>query len=153
MHIRRATAADISAILSLEQQAATAAHWQAEQYQMALSAETPARLMLLAEDESGVLGFVVGREAGGELEIENLAVTPAVQRRGLATSLLKELRRLAGRGARQSAFLEVRESNLAARRLYEKNLFVESGRRPHYYRDPEEDAIVYRLATAPLPHE
>jgi len=48
------------------------------------------------------------------------------------------------RGA-EAVFLEVRESNLAARRLYEKWAFVESGVRRRYYRDPEEDAVTYRF--------
>jgi ribosomal-protein-alanine N-acetyltransferase len=48
------------------------------------------------------------------------------------------------RGA-DTVFLEVRESNLAARRLYEKATFVEKGRRQLYYQEPEEDAIVYQL--------
>jgi len=44
----------------------------------------------------------------------------------------------------QSIFLEVRESNQAARSLYEKWAFVESGRRIRYYQNPQEDAIAYR---------
>ena len=44
-----------------------------------------------------------------------------------------------------AVFLEVRESNRAARALYEKWAFLESGRRRGYYKDPEEDAILYRL--------
>ena len=48
------------------------------------------------------------------------------------------------RGAK-AVFLEVRESNYAARALYEKWAFVESGRRRRYYQDPNEDAILYRI--------
>ena len=55
------------------------------------------------------------------------------------------LRRAQSEGA-TAIFLEVRESNHAARSLYEKWAFSESGRRPRYYTQPEEDAIVYRLA-------
>ena len=44
-----------------------------------------------------------------------------------------------------AVFLEVRESNRAARALYEKWAFLESGRRRGYYKDPEEDAILYRI--------
>jgi len=51
------------------------------------------------------------------------------------------------RGA-AAVFLEVRESNRAARSLYENWAFVESGRRPAYYTEPQEDAIVYRLSFA-----
>ena len=80
-----------------------------------------------------------------EWEIENIAVAGPARRRGLGTRLLGELLDLArGRGA-DAVFLEVRESNHAARALYEKWAFLESGRRRGYYKDPEEDAILYRL--------
>jgi ribosomal-protein-alanine N-acetyltransferase len=59
--------------------------------------------------------------------------------------LLGEFLRLARERGADTVFLEVRESNLAARRLYEKATFVEKGRRQLYYQEPEEDAIVYQL--------
>ena len=132
-------------MMMLEKHAATAAHWSEEQYRTALSSEVPSRVGLIVEDEAGVQGFIVGRGLDAEWEIENIAVAGPTRRRGLGTRLLGEFLDLArGRGAR-AVFLEVRESNLAARRLYEKWAFVESGRRKRYYRDPEEDAIVFRL--------
>jgi ribosomal protein S18 acetylase RimI-like enzyme len=73
-------------------------------------------------------------------------VAGPARRRGFGTRLLGEfLRRAQSEGA-TAIFLEVRESNHAARSLYEKWAFSESGRRPRYYTQPEEDAIVYRLA-------
>lgn len=145
MRIRAATAADIHLLMVLEKQAATAAHWSAQQYEVAFSAESPTRLVLILEDETGVLGFIVGRTLDKEWEIENIIVAEAVRRRGMGARLLKEFVDLArGRGA-EKIFLEVRESNRAARRLYEKSAFVESGRRRLYYREPEEDAIIYQL--------
>ena len=47
------------------------------------------------------------------------------------------------RGRARTILLEVRESNSAARKLYEKCGFVQSGRRQRYYKQPEEDAILY----------
>jgi [ribosomal protein S18]-alanine N-acetyltransferase len=44
-----------------------------------------------------------------------------------------------------AVFLEVRQSNAAARRFYEKNGFQQSGRRKSYYANPSEDAILYRI--------
>jgi ribosomal-protein-alanine N-acetyltransferase len=64
---------------------------------------------------------------------------------------------VAALGAR-AVYLEVRESNLAARRLYAAEGFVPVGRRPRYYRRPTEDAIVLRAVIlaaegdAPPPH-
>jgi ribosomal-protein-alanine N-acetyltransferase len=148
MRIRRAIPADIPAMMALEKHAATAAHWSAEQYETAFSGEAPSRVVLIIEEEAGVQGFITGRASDEEWEIENIAVGRPARRRGLGTRLLGEFLDLArGRGA-DAVFLEVRESNLAARRLYEKWAFEESGRRKRYYREPEEDAIVYRLGFA-----
>lgn len=146
MRIRRAILADIPAILTLEKQAATAAHWSVQQYETALLGEGPQRVVLIVEvQETGLHGFIVGKSLQQEWEIENMVIAAHVQRRGLGSRLLGEFLQLArGLGA-QAVFLEVRESNLAARRLYEKSAFVESGRRKVYYRDPDEDAIVYRV--------
>ena len=159
MRIRRAIPTDIPALIALEKQSATAAHWSPEQYETVFSSEEPARVVLVVEgssvedspiedarvNDARVHGFIVGRVVSEDWEIENIAVAGAARRRGLGTRLLEEFIGLArGRGA-QSVFLEVRESNVAARQLYEKHAFVETGRRKRYYRQPEEDAIVYRL--------
>ena len=80
-----------------------------------------------------------------EWEIENVAIAPDARRRGLGTRLVGELLTMAQAQAASAVFLEVRESNHAARALYEKWAFVESGRRAKYYRDPEEDAIVFKF--------
>lgn len=148
MRIRRATLADIPALTALEKHAATAAHWSLQQYEAAFSAEAPSRVVLILEEEAGVQAFIAGRALGEEWEIENIAVAGPVRRRGLGARLLGEFLDLARGGGAKAVFLEVRESNLAARRLYENWAFVESGRRRRYYREPEEDAIVYRLGLA-----
>jgi ribosomal-protein-alanine N-acetyltransferase len=145
MRIRRATAADIPTMMALEKHAVTAAHWSAEQYRNAFSNDAPRRLALIVEEDADVQGFIVGRVLDDEWEIENIAVAGLARRRGLGSRLLGEFLDVARSGGAQAVFLEVRESNLGARRLYEKWAFVESGRRKHYYRDPEEDAIVFRL--------
>jgi ribosomal-protein-alanine N-acetyltransferase len=59
--------------------------------------------------------------------------------------LLSELLDIARGGGAKAIFLEVRESNQAARALYEKWAFLESGRRRRYYQEPDEDAILYRI--------
>jgi ribosomal-protein-alanine N-acetyltransferase len=144
MRIRRGTAADIPDLMALENRAATAAHWSMEQYETAFSSKPPYRVLLMLE-EAGVQAFIAGRTLDKEWEIENIVVAEPVRRRGLGTRLVGEFLDLARDRGAEAVFLEVRESNLAARRLYEKWAFVESGRRKLYYREPEEDAIVYQL--------
>ncbi len=141
--IRPATAADIPAMMALEKHAANAAHWSRKQYEAAF--ESDVREVLVLEEGSAVQGFLVGRRVDDEWEIENVAISGPARRRGLGTQLVGEFLNLARSGGAQSVYLEVRESNRAARLLYEKWAFVESGRRKRYYRDPEEDAVLYRL--------
>ena len=146
MPIRRATAADIPILMELERGAATAAHWSAAQYEAVFSHDAPSRVVLILEEANDVQGFVIGRALGQECEIENIVVAGPARRRGLGAHLVGELLDLARSSGANRVFLEVRESNLAARRLYEKLAFVESGRRKRYYQNPPEDAIVYHLS-------
>jgi ribosomal-protein-alanine N-acetyltransferase len=62
---------------------------------------------------------------------------------GIGSALVQELAKRAQRESVSAILLEVRESNLPARRLYEKQGFREVGRRRNYYADPSEDAILY----------
>lgn len=153
MLIRPAKPTDIPAMQAIEKHAATAAHWSEADYKKIF--DSPAlqsdwrRIAMVIEEGSNVAGFLVAQTVGGEWEIENIAIAPDARRRGLGTRLLGEFLDLArGQGA-QAAFLEVRESNRAARALYEKWAFLESGRRKAYYRAPDEDAVVFRFSFPP----
>jgi ribosomal-protein-alanine N-acetyltransferase len=88
-----------------------------------------------------VAGFAVARSvASDESELLNLAVAPEFRRRGLATLLLDDLAmRHPG-----DIFLEVRESNKAALSFYQAFGFETLGRRPEYYLDPPEGAVVMK---------
>jgi ribosomal-protein-alanine acetyltransferase len=143
IYTRPAGVADLPAMMALEKHAATAAHWSAERYGELFRAS--ARISLIIEENSRVQGFVIAREVGSEWEIENIAVAGPARRRGLGTRLLGELLDLARARGAEAIFLEVRQSNSAARSLYEKWAFIEGGCRKRYYKDPEEDAILYRL--------
>jgi ribosomal-protein-alanine N-acetyltransferase len=95
--------------------------------------------LLHAED-----GLVLARVAGGEAEILTLAVVPAARRHGVATGLLQAaIVRLVASGA-AVAFLEVSVENTAALRLYLRQGFAQTGRRPAYYSD-RSDALVLRM--------
>jgi ribosomal-protein-alanine N-acetyltransferase len=145
LSVRDATVADLSAIMELEKRAATAAHWSAAQYEALFPAANPERVALIVEEETKLHGFVIARVVAEEWEIENIAVADSAQRRGLGARLLGELLDRARATGAAAIFLEVRESNQAARALYEKWSFLESGSRRAYYADPQEDAILYRL--------
>lgn len=142
MHIRPAKTADIPSVLSLERDAVTASHWSPQQYESA--ANSSDRIMLLIEHANLIQGFVVARAIDREWEIENIAVASVAQRQGLGSRLLTEILELARLRGAQKIFLEVRESNHAARALYEKYGFVLVGRRTGYYHNPHENAVTYR---------
>lgn len=148
LSIRAATMSDLSAMMALERHAATAAHWAVEQYEAMFRASSPGRVALVIEEDTQIQGFVIAVSAGVEWEIENIAIAGSARRRGLGTRLLGELLDMARAKGAEAVFLEVRASNRAARALYEKWAFSESGQRRSYYQNPQEDAIVYRLAFA-----
>lgn len=142
--IRSATLEDVPAILALEQSAPGAAHWTSEQYNKLVDSG----VVLVAEEpeKAGKLcGFLCAKAVAGEWGIENVAVSAELLRRGIANELVRELIHRATNDAASAILLEVRESNLPARRLYEKHGFRKVGRRVLYYRDPVEDAILYAL--------
>jgi len=130
--------------MSFAAHAATAANWSQKQYVAVFSAAEH-HLSLVVEDHGQVVGFVVARMLQGEWEIENIAVAGAARRRGLATRLMGELMERARATGAGQVFLEVRESNHAARSLYEKWAFEPAGRRKAYYQKPVEDALIYRF--------
>jgi ribosomal-protein-alanine N-acetyltransferase len=152
MRIRSATPGDVPAMMALEAHAVTAAHWRGEYYLRIFADDAPRRAALVVEVGGQVSGFLVALCAGPEWEIENIAIAAPARRRGLGTRLLGEFLDQARAAGASSVWLEVRESNRAARALYEKWAFIESGRRPAYYPDPPEDALIYRFSLyAPLP--
>jgi ribosomal-protein-alanine N-acetyltransferase len=93
----------------------------------------------VAEVDGSTAGHLLVRKvAEDEFEILNVAVVPQHRRRGVAELLIRtQLSQNQG-----NWFLEVRESNLAARSLYDKIGFRQTGRRPRYYSDPPESGIV-----------
>ncbi len=95
----------------------------------------------VAELGGRVVGFVVCRSVvEGESEVLSLVVDPALRRRGIGKQLMMELLG----GLPGTWFLEVRESNTAARKLYEHLGFQEIARRSNYYQDTGETAVVMR---------
>jgi ribosomal-protein-alanine N-acetyltransferase len=139
--IRSAALSDLPAVMAMERSAASAAHWNSEQYAESLGGG----VVLVAEEAGQIRGFICAKAIAGEWEIENVVVGAEFLRRGVADELLLELIQRAEGEAASAILLEVRESNLAARRLYEKHGFREVGHRRLYYKDPAEDAILYLL--------
>ena len=161
VRVRPAEPGDLPRLVEIAAHSATAAQWNQAEYLKLFApnqrpnlpnqpdhtdqAQLQRRTALVVEHAGGVVGFIVGRQVADEWEIENIAVTGAARRRGLGSRLVGELLdHVRGRGGK-SVFLEVRESNRAARSLYEKWAFIEVGRRKAYYQNPAEDALILKF--------
>ena len=147
MVMRSATVRDIPGMRALEGHAATAARWTKQAYEQLFCQGGLPRLILVLEQGSNLVGFIVALCVGSEWEVENIAVAGNLQRRGLGSWLLRELKERAWQSGAEGLFLEARESNRAARALYEKCGFVQTGKRTAYYSEPAEDAILYQYSS------
>ena len=148
--VRDATSEDAARLRELERQSDLAAHWSESDYVALFAQDAPARCVLVASAGTGLQGFAVARCSPDQWEIENVVVSVDARRQGIATGLMRGLLSRARAAAVTSVLLEVRESNLAARRLYEGLGFSIQGRRKGYYRQPDEDALLLCFLVANL---
>ncbi len=109
----------------------------------------PNAALLVAEDGARrVLGYAVVWFAGPEGELGDVAVRDDHRRTGIGTALVEAVLAEAGRRGATDIYLEVREGNEAARELYGRLGFEVVGRRPSYYAEPVEDALLMRHPVA-----
>jgi [ribosomal protein S18]-alanine N-acetyltransferase len=109
----------------------------------------PEVIFLVAERAGvGIVGYTIVYLADMDGDLANLAVSPERRGLGLGRQLLRAARVEARVRGVRVLFLEVRESNGAARRLYAGEGFVEVGRRSRYYVRPVEDALILRVEPA-----
>jgi ribosomal-protein-alanine N-acetyltransferase len=135
-------AGDLPVIAELEV-AAFADPWSLSSFESVL--DEPAVFFGAARGaDDSIAGYVVAWFAADEGEIANLAVREPTRRRGIGAALLDAALAEGVRRGAVNMYLEVRESNEAARRLYASRGFEEVGRRRRYYRRPVEDAVVLR---------
>jgi ribosomal-protein-alanine N-acetyltransferase len=142
-------------MMKLERTSANAGHWTEQQYREAFDLGSPERLVLAAETKPdshrnedsipALVGFLVVLHVAPEWELENIVVAPSGRRTGIGRQLLNSLFEVARKTSSNAIFLEVRESNTAARAFYENADFAPTGRRTGYYSSPIEDAVLYRL--------
>jgi ribosomal-protein-alanine N-acetyltransferase len=141
--IRSAVVDDLPALLTIEREAASAAHWSREQYEHLV--ESGIVLVAQEEETRTISGFASAKKLADIWEVENIVVAKHSRRRGIGGDLLEELLRHARHEGCAAVWLEVRESNLPAFGLYRKHGFSETGRRRAYYTEPVEDAVLYEL--------
>ena len=104
----------------------------------------PLSVWLVAVEDGCVAGYIGSQSVMGEADMMNVAVLPDQRRKGIAEKLVQALVAALARNGVHCLTLEVRASNEPAKALYEKLGFVSVGRRPNYYRNPREDALILR---------
>ena len=104
----------------------------------------PLSYWLVAEVDGEIAGYVGSQSVLDAADMMNLAVSPVYRRQGIGQALVNSLvEYLQGNGI-IALFLEVRVSNAQAIALYQKMGFIQIGRRPKYYNNPREDALILR---------
>lgn len=142
---RLATAADIPSIIALERSVPQLVHWSEQTYRNVFESANPERRLWVIEPDGKLQAFLVARFSAADCELENLVVAESERRRGRASELLSTLIEVARERNLERILLEVRESNRAARALYERLGFQPNARRKAYYSQPREDAILFAL--------
>lgn len=104
----------------------------------------PLSTWFVAIDGQQVLGYIGSQAVMDEADIMNVAVVPEARRRGIAQGLIDTLIKALNEKGVECLFLEVRASNESAINLYDKNGFLQVGRRKNYYHNPKEDALILR---------
>ncbi len=133
--------ADLDGVQEVDR-ASFSSPWTRDMYEQELQTSGVAFIAVVRAGATPVAGYCSYRLVAGEVQINNVAVRPEFRRQGFGRALVAfVLGHATGAGAR-TAILEVRRSNMAARRLYAETGFVQVGERRHYYTAPEEDALV-----------
>jgi ribosomal-protein-alanine N-acetyltransferase len=138
LEIRPLAYADLPQVIAIERRAFPTP-WSLAMFVLELS--KPSGICLAAIDHGVIVGYLVCSRYDTVWHLMNVAIEPARQRQGIASTLLERLFEQADRPNEQYT-LEVRTSNEGAIRLYERFGFRAAGRRRAYYHDNREDALI-----------
>ena len=141
MIIREMRLDDVPAIAELEK-VCFSDPW--SENSIAFEVNNPLSYWLVAEIDGRVAGYVGSQSVLDASDMMNLAVSPGYRMQGIGQALVKALCEHLKANNVIALLLEVRVSNAPAIALYEKLGFVQVGRRPRYYHNPREDALILR---------
>jgi ribosomal-protein-alanine N-acetyltransferase len=148
LNLRPLEQRDVESVLAIQSACPEIAQWTMWDYSRVARGEMSGWVAEEGGEFAGnVAGFLVSRRIACDIEILNLAVRPESRRHGTASLLLQGTLDWARSLQSEKALLEVRASNIAAQKFYERFGFEVNGRRPRYYTSPIEDAL---LLTASL---
>ncbi len=138
--VREMKIEDIAAVFRIEQ-SSFPTPWSPYAFERELTQNKMARYFVIEVDNL-VVGYGGMWIIIDEAHITNIAISPEYRNKRLGSILLKAMIDFAEKNGVFKMTLEVRKSNLAAQRLYEKYGFVAAGIRPKYYQDTNEDAVI-----------
>ncbi len=144
--------ADLAPIVEIER-ASFSTPWTAEMFRWELRNSDVSATYVVKMPDGLVAAFCCVWVVLDELHINNVAVRPEFRRQGLARALLAHVTREAVQQGATRATLEVRRSNTAALRLYDRLGFALGGVRRNYYANPVEDALILWRSIAPVAGE
>ena len=132
---------DLEGVLAVEDESFSNP-WTKEMYAWELQNRSVCHLFVVRTPEDRVAGFCAFWLVVDEIHINNVAIRPALRGQGIGSHLMQRVFEEARRLGAKRATLEVRRSNEGARRLYERLGFYVAGKRPNYYTNPVEDALI-----------
>lgn len=147
MVIRKMTLEDFDQVVAIDQ-LSFSLPWPARSFRFELT-DNPASRCWVMELDGRVVGMLVAWLIVDEIHIATIATHPDFRGRGIGRNLLSHALRSAMDEGVVKSFLEVRESNEVARKMYRSFGFLEDGRRKEYYKDTGEDAILMSLNHLP----
>ncbi len=162
--IRPMAAADLPAVLAINAASPQAPRWPPSAFEPYLSPtpEPPLlRTAFVAVSKPGDSQPVISGFAAATLlldgqqnrcELDSMAVHPQARRHGLGTALVRSVLAWAAHHGAHRLALEVRAGNTPAIRLYQRLGLHPEGRRPRYYSQPEEDALLMGMMVTPVQH-
>ncbi len=139
--IRDFNEADILQIASIAQESFTLP-WSIKSF--LAESENRQSIFTVAEIDNEIIGYIVVKIILDEAEILSLAIKPSFRRKGIASTLLKDVI-FKLKDIVKICYLEVRISNVEAINLYKKLGFKEYGIRKNYYIAPQEDALLMKI--------
>lgn len=142
-YIRRMTLDDIEQVVAIDR-VSFSLPWPERSFRFELT-DNPSSRCWVADVDGRIAGVIVAWLLVDEVHIATLATHPEFRRQGIAQALLLHVLKHGAQEGALSSFLEVRAGNLAAQAMYRKFGYEETGRRPRYYKDNGEDAILMTL--------
>ncbi len=139
MEIENVVLANIDEMLKIEKQA-FASHWSRQTFLDEFSAENGH--YIAATEKGKIIGYTGYRYVLDEAHITTLAVDKRNRKKGIGTFLIQRLIEDAKAAGLKKLYLEVRQSNIPAQKIYKKHGFKVLDRRREYYQHPVEDALV-----------